>query len=142
MLHTTDQIFTALSTAYTMDGAFVYVPEGKIVENPIHIIFITTASEDKIITQPRNLFVASENSQATIIEHFVSENDGIYFTNTVTEIVAEDNAVVDHYKLQEESVNAFHIARLEIDQERSSNFTSHSISTGGAITRNDINARF
>ena len=125
-----------------MDGAFVYVPNGKIVENPIHIIFITTASEDKIITQPRNLFVASENSQVTIIEHFVSENDDIHFTNTVTEIVVEDNAVVDHYKLQEESKNAFHIASVEIDQERSSNFTSHSISTGGAITRNDINARF
>jgi Fe-S cluster assembly protein SufD len=117
-----NQIFTALSTAYTMDGAFVYVPEGKIVENPIHIIFITTASENKIITQPRSLFVASENSQVTIIEHFVSENDDIYFTNAVTEIVAENNAVVDHYKLQEESVNAFH--------------------TGGVITRNDINARF
>jgi Fe-S cluster assembly protein SufD len=137
-----NQIFTALSTAYTMDGAFVYVPEGKIVENPIHIIFITTASENKIITQPRSLFVASENSQVTIIEHFVSENDDIYFTNAVTEIVAENNAVVDHYKLQEESVNAFHIARVEIDQERNSNFTSHSISTGGVITRNDINARF
>jgi Fe-S cluster assembly protein SufD len=137
-----DQIFTALSTAYTMDGAFIYVPNGKIVEHPIHIIFITTASEDKIITQPRNLFVASEYSQVTIIEHFVSENDNIYFTNAVTEIVAEDNAVVDHYKLQEESKNAFHIARVEIDQEQKSNFTSHSISTGGAITRNNINARF
>ncbi len=137
-----NQIFTALSTAYTKDGAFVYVPDGKIVEDPIHIIFITTASEEKIIIQPRNLFVASKNSQVTIIEHFVSENNNIYFTNTVTEIVAEDNAIVDHYKLQEESKNAFHIARVEIDQERRSNFTSHSISTGGAITRNDINARF
>jgi Fe-S cluster assembly protein SufD len=137
-----NQIFTALSTAYTKDGAFVYVPDGKIIENPIHIIFITTASEEKIIIQPRNLFVASKNSQVTIIEHFVSENNNIYFTNAVTEIVAGDNATVDHYKLQEESKNAFHIARVEIDQERSSNFTSHSISTGGALTRNDINARF
>jgi len=137
-----NHIFTALSTAYTKDGAFVYVPEGKIVEHPIHIIFITTASEKKIIIQPRNLFVASKNSQVTIIEHFVSENDNIYFTNAVTEIVAEENAIIDHYKLQEESKNAFHIARVEIYQERNSNFTSHSISTGGVITRNDINARF
>jgi len=137
-----NQIFTALSTAYTKDGAFVYIPEGIIVKDPIHIIFITSGSNENIITQPRNLFVASENSQVTIIEHFVSENDSIYFTNSVTEIVAEDNAVVDHYKIQEESINAFHISRVEIDQERNSNFTSHSISTGGVITRNDINARF
>ncbi|MCH7963491.1 MAG: Fe-S cluster assembly protein SufD [Bacteroidetes bacterium] len=137
-----NQIFTALSTAFTKDGAFVYVPDSKIVEDPIHIIFITTASEKKIIIQPRNLFIASKNSQVTIIEHFVSENDNIYFTNAVTEIVAEENAIIDHYKLQEESKNAFHIARVEIDQKRSSNFTSHSISTGGVITRNDINAHF
>jgi Fe-S cluster assembly protein SufD len=137
-----NQIFTALSTAYTKDGAFIYVPEGKIVEDPINIIFITTKSEEELITQPRNLFIASENSQATIIEHYASENDSIYFTNVVTEIVVGENAAVDHYKIQEESVNAFHLARVEIDQERSSNFISHSISTGGVITRNDINARF
>jgi Fe-S cluster assembly protein SufD len=137
-----NQIFTALSTAYTKDGAFIYVPEGKIVEEPIHIIFITSASDEKLIIQPRNLFVAGYNSQVSIIEHYVSETDNIFFTNAVTEIVAGENAIVDHYKLQEESKNTFHIARTEIDLERNCNFTSHSISTGGAITRNDINARF
>ncbi|MCE7856176.1 MAG: Fe-S cluster assembly protein SufD [Ignavibacteria bacterium CHB3] len=66
----------------------------------------------------------------------------IYFTNTVTEIVAEENAVVDHIKLQEESKNAFHIARMEVDQERNSNFSSHLISTGAELSRNDFNAKF
>ena len=137
-----NNIFTALSTAYTEDGAFVYVPEGKIVEEPIHIIFITSAGDNKILTQPRNLFVAEKNSQVTIIEHYVSEEENIHFTNAVTEIVAEENAVVEHIKLQEESKKSFHIARMEVDQERNSNFSSHSISTGGDITRNEFNARF
>jgi len=137
-----NNIFTALSTAYTEDGAFVHVPEGKIVEEPIHIIFVTTAGGNKILIQPRNLFVAEKNSQVTIIEHYVSEEESIYFTNAVTEIVAEENAVVDHIKLQEESKKSFHIARMEVDQERNSNFSSHSISTGGDLTRNEFNARF
>ncbi len=137
-----NHIFTALSTAYTEDGAFIYIPAGKIVEEPIHIIFITTAGDKKILTQPRNLFVAEKSSQATIIEHYVSNEENIYFTNAVTEIIAEENAVVDHIKLQEESKKAFHIARMEVDQERNSNFSSHSISTGGDITRNEFNARF
>jgi Fe-S cluster assembly protein SufD len=137
-----NHIFTALSTAYTEDGAFVYVPEGKIVEESIHIIFITSVGDKKILTQPRNLFVAEKNSQATIIEHYVSAEESIYFTNAVTEIVAEENAVVDHIKLQEESKKSFHIARMEVDQERNSNFSSHSISTGGDLTRNEFNARF
>lgn len=137
-----NHIFTALSTAYTEDGAFIYVPAGKIVEEPIHIISITTSGTEKILTQPRNLFISEKNSQVTIIEHYASEEENIYFTNAVTEIVAEENAVVDHIKLQEESKKAFHIARMEVDQERSSNFSSHLISTGAELTRNDFNARF
>ena len=137
-----NHIFTALSTAYTDDGAFIFVPAGKIVEEPIHIIFITDSEDEKILTQPRNLFIAEKNSQVTIIEHYVGYKEQIYFTNTVTEIVAEENAVVDHIKLQEESKNAFHIARMEVDQERNSNFSSHLISTGAELSRNDFNAKF
>jgi Fe-S cluster assembly protein SufD len=134
--------FTTLSTAFTKDGAFIYVPDGKVVEDPIHIIFITKSGSEKILTQPRNLFVAGKNSQVTIIEHYVSDEESIYFTNSVTEIVADENAIVDHIKLQEESNKAFHIARMEVDQERRSNFSSHLISHGAEISRNDFNARF
>ncbi len=137
-----NHIFTALSTAYTEDGAFIYVPAGKIVDEPIHIIFITTSGNEKILTQPRNLFVAEKSSQVTIIEHYASEEENTYFTNAVTEIVAEENSVVDHIKLQEESKKAFHIARMEVEQERSSNFSSHLISTGADLSRNEFNARF
>jgi len=140
--HHQNNIFTALSTAYTNDGAFVYVPDGKIVEEPIHIIYITSSDDNKIIVQPRNLFIAGKNSQVAIIEHYVSAEESVYFTNSVTEIVADESSVVDHIKLQEESRNAFHIARMEIYQERNSNFSSHSISVGGELTRNDINSRF
>jgi Fe-S cluster assembly protein SufD len=137
-----NHIFTALSTAYAEDGAFIYVPVGKIVEEPIHIIFITDSGDEKILTQPRNLFIAEKDSRVTIIEHYVGKENETYFTNAVTEIVAEENAVVDHIKLQEESKKAFHIARMEVDQERSSNFSSHLISTGADLTRNEFNARF
>ncbi len=136
------QIFTSLSTAFTNDGAFIYVPDGKIVEEPIHIMFITDSTNKKVLSQPRNLFIAGRNSQVTIIEHYFSLDDSIYFTNSVTEFVADENAIIDHIKLQEESKNAFHIARMEVGQERSSNFTSHSISLGASIARNDFNSKF
>jgi Fe-S cluster assembly protein SufD len=137
-----NHIFTALSTAYTDDGAFIYVPAGKIVEEPIHVIFYTDSGNDKILIQPRNLFVTGKSSQVTVIEHYVGKEGEIYFTNAVTEIVAEENAIVDHIKIQEESKKAFHIARMEVDQERSSNFSSHLISTGADLTRNEFNAKF
>jgi Fe-S cluster assembly protein SufD len=134
--------FTTLSSAFTKDGAFIYVPDGKIVEDPIHIIFITKSGSEKILIQPRNLFVAGKNSQVSIIEHYVSDEETIYFTNAVTEIVVDENAIVDHIKLQEESKQAFHIARMEVAQQRNSNFSSHLISHGAEISRNDFNARF
>lgn len=135
-------IFTSLSTAFTKDGVFIHVPEGKIVEQPIHILFITISGNEKLLVQPRNLFIADKNSQVTIIEHFVNIDSEIYFTNTVTEAVVGENAVVDHIKLQEESKSAFHIGRTEIDQERTSNFTSHSVSLGASLSRNDFSAKF
>ncbi|NNG27719.1 MAG: Fe-S cluster assembly protein SufD, partial [Ignavibacteriaceae bacterium] len=140
--HHQTNIFTALSTSYTNDGAFVSVPDGKIVEDPIHLLFITDSKDTKLLVQPRNLFIAGKNSQVSIIEHYVSTDKSVYFTNTVTEIVADKGSVINHIKLQEESRNAFHIARMEVDQERSSNVSSHSISIGGELTRNDFNSGF
>jgi len=137
-----NQIFTALSTAYTKDGAFIYVPDGKIVEEAIHILFLTTESDENILTQPRNLFVAGKNSQVRLIEHYASLGENIYFTNSVTEVFADENSIVDHVKLQEENKKSFHVARMEIDQEKNSNFSSHAISLGGDIARNDFNSRF
>jgi Fe-S cluster assembly protein SufD len=136
-----DNIFVSLSTAFTKSGAFIYVPAGKIVEEPIHILFISS-SKNKVIVQPRNLFVAEENSQVSILEHYVSLGSETYFTNAVTEIAAGENAVIDHIKLQEENKKSFHIARMEVHQERSSNFTSHSISFGALFAKNDFNTRF
>ncbi len=137
-----EQIFTALSTAFTRDGAYIYIPDGKIVEDPVHILFVTDSGNENILTQPRNLIIAGKNSQATIVEHYVSTGENTYFTNSVTEVYADENAVIDHIKLQEESKKAFHISRTEVRQERNSNFVSHSISTGGEISRNDINSVF
>ena len=137
-----NQIFTALSTAYIKDGAFIFIPDGKVIEDAFHILFLTTSDDNKILSQPRNLFVIGKNSQVTIIEHYSSLNEDVYFTNAVTEIYADENAVIDHIKLQEESKKAFHIGRMEVDQERASNFSSHSISFGADLSRNDFNTKF
>lgn len=137
-----DNIFSSLNAAFTNNGAFIYIPNGKIIEKPIMILHLVSAGEDKILVQPRNLFIAGTNSQVKIIESYTSVNGGVYFTNAVTEIICGENAVVEHIKLQNESHNAFHIATIEIDLEKHSNFSSYNVSLGSAITRNNINAKF
>ena len=98
--------------------------------------------EEKILSQPRNLFIAGKNSQVTIIERYGSLQAGIYFTNVVSEIASGENSSIHHIKIQEESSNAFHVSRTEVGQGKNSNFVSYSISLGGEISRYDINSKF
>ncbi len=137
-----NDIFTSLSTAFTNGGAFISIADNCIADKPVYLLYLTKAGNSAIQIQPRNLIVAGNNTQLTVIEHFASTDSSTYFTNTITEIAAGKNAVIDHVKLQEESKNAFHFARMEVAQERSSNFTSHLVSIGGRLSRNDLNSKF
>ena len=135
------QHFVALNTAVLGDGAYVHIPRGVVVEQPIHLLFISNSTDDvATVSHPRSLIVAEENSQATIVESYVGIADQVYFTNAVTEVVLGPNAVVDHYKVQRESAKAFHVATTQMQLDRASNFRSHSINIGGSLVRNDINA--
>jgi Fe-S cluster assembly protein SufD len=85
--------------------------------------------------------VAGEGSRVRVIEtHAGSPGDG-YLTCPVTEVVVGANADVDHYKVQVESVAAFHMGMLQVHLGRDSRFATHSISTGGALVRHDVRAR-
>jgi Fe-S cluster assembly protein SufD len=135
-----EHAFTALNTALFRDGALLVIPEETVVEDPIHIIFHSMDSAGPIVTHPRCLIVIGRHSEITLVESYTGAADGAYFTNAVTEIVVGEGASVDHYKLQEESLRAFHVATLQVQQERSSKFSSHFISFGGRLVRNEVNA--
>jgi Fe-S cluster assembly protein SufD len=135
-----EHAFVALNTAFIEDGAFVLIPRNVTVEQPIHVVYTSTLHGDPTVSHPRTLIVAGENSRATVIECYVGFEDEVYFTNAVTEVVLGENAVLDHYKVQEESREAFHVAVMQVHQDRYSNFTSHSIALGGGLARNEVNA--
>jgi len=130
---------TALNTAYAYDGAFVYLPKGKILEKPIHIIFISDSKTTDIMSHPRNLIIAGENSKATVIESYHSFNHHFSFSNVVTEIVTEKESEIEHYKIQDESPKSYDINTTYVMQEKDSRFHSVTISWGGDIVRNNLN---
>jgi len=132
--------FTALNTAFFQDGAFVHVPAGQAVAEPIHLLFVSTAKDHGATAHPRNLIVAESDSRVTVIESYVSLCDTAYFTNSVTELVAADNAVVEHLKFQDENQQAFHIATVAAHGGRASNVVTHSIALGAKLSRTNIYA--
>jgi Fe-S cluster assembly protein SufD len=137
--------FTALNTAFLEDGAFVRIPRGTIAGEPVHLIFLSAADGEPAVSHPRNLILAEANSQATIIETYIAsvpERAGVSFTNAVTEVVCEEGAVLEHYKVQRESLSAFHVQTIQAALRRASNFASHNLCLGAALARTDINVLF
>lgn len=135
-----EHAFNALNAAFMVDGAFVFVPKGSVVDEPIQLLFLSTARHPAVVSHPRNLVVAENNSQVTLIETYVGVGTEVYFTNPVTEVVVGDYAVVDHYKLQCESASAYHVATMQFQQGRSSNLRSFSIALGGGLVRENLNS--
>jgi Fe-S cluster assembly protein SufD len=130
--------FAALNTAFASQGAFVYVPKGVTVKAPLHLLFITDATEKNKVTFPRILVVAEENSNVTLIESYASTADAQYFTNAVVELVLKAGARVEHYKVQRESAEAFHVATTVADLGANSSYDSTSITFGAQLSRHDI----
>ncbi len=131
--------FTALNTAFLAEGAFVYLPPGTVLPEIIHLLFLSDARGHKMVTHPRILIIADRGCQVSIVESYAGREDGAYFTNAVTEIVAENDSIVDYHKIQRESGRAFHLSALHVLQQHNSRFTSNAISLGSALARNDIN---
>ncbi len=133
--------FADLNTAFIEDGAFVRVPEGTFVDLPIHLLHLSTSRYEPTVRHPRVLILVGGGAQASFVESYAAAGtDGAYFTNAVTEIVGGRGAVVDHYRVQRESLSAYHVAALQARLARDCSFSTHSISVGGALVRNDVNA--
>jgi Fe-S cluster assembly protein SufD len=130
--------FTALNTAFIRDGALVSVPKGKNVEKPVHLIYAATSMGEGCVAHPRNLILAGPGSQATLVETYLGLEEEVYFTNAVTEIIAAESTVIEHCKIQRESPEAFHVGTTQVHQARNSKVTSHFVSLGGALVRNEV----
>jgi len=134
--------FAALNAAFLDDGAFVSIPDGVVLAEPIHVVFLSAPGSQPAASHPRVLIRAGRKSQAAIIESYGGPADAVYLTNAVSEITVEDGAVVDHYRLQRESNRAFHVGTLCVSQGRASRFASHAIALGASLSRLDIRQVF
>jgi len=139
--HTASNTFAALNQAFFTDGAFIFVPAGVAVAEPVQLIYISSAKQNGETILPRNLVIAEANSKLTVVESYISTGNVAYFTNAVTEILAGDNAKVEHIKLQDEALDAFHIATIAGEFGRASNVTVHSFALGAKLSRTNIRAK-
>ncbi len=130
----------ALNSACVEDGAVVVLPDGVALDAPVHCLFVSTPGDAPTVSHPRTLIVAGAGSRATVIERYVGA--GVYWTNAVTEIALGAGADLIHHRVQGEDERAFHLAALAAAQGADSQFTSHVVSFGAALSRGDLATRF
>ena len=132
-----DDAFAALNTAFAADGAFVHVPEDSSLKAPLHLIYVTTDGPQPTASYPRTLVVAERHSRLTVIESYVSLSSSQHFTNAVTEIVLDEGASVEHYRLLMDNPESFHVGNTRVYQDKDSTFSSASFARGAAVARTD-----
>lgn len=130
--------FCALNTAFLEDGAFIHIRRGAALQPPIHLLFISVADQVPLLNHPRNLIVAENGSELTVIEELVSLGNTAVFCNAATELVAGEGAVVSHYRIERENPVTFQISTLRVQQDKSANVATHSVLLGGALVRNNV----
>jgi Fe-S cluster assembly protein SufD len=134
-----EDAFTALNTAYTQGGGILEIAAGQSPTAPIHLVFLTTGSSQMVC--PRLLVKARRASHACVIVDFLSGAGGQDFVNAVSEVFVEANASLDWVIIQNEGPSSFHVNQLRIRQQRDSRLRVHTLSLGGGLVRNEIDAQ-
>lgn len=133
--------FTALNAGLAEDGAFVRIPANTTIEEPIHLVFVSDMGATPIVSHPRSVVRAGAGSRATIVETHAGIPGDVYLTNAVTEVVLDEDAAVEHYKVQNEAETAFHVAFLGVQHGRGSRFSAHSVALGSSLARHEVRVR-
>lgn len=127
--------FLSANTALFTDGVFIYIPDGITVEKPLQILSV--ADYDKpMLLQTRNLVYIGKNSQLTLIHCDDSYNHNRCFSNTVTEIVIDEDARLNHYKMQNLNDNSGLINQTFVRMRQNSSLLSNGVSFNGGNIRN------
>jgi Fe-S cluster assembly protein SufD len=129
-----DNPFAARNSALWEDGAFVYLPRGTVLEQPLQLIFFATGNDT--VNYPRILVIMEAASEATLLTEY--QGHGRCLSCPVTEIRQEAGAILNYYEVQEAPLEAWHVANLHLLQAKDSQINAQLFSLGGLGSRTDV----
>ncbi|HEY9536499.1 MAG TPA: Fe-S cluster assembly protein SufD [Kiloniellaceae bacterium] len=136
-----DQPLLALNTAMMMNGFVLRLAEGTVLHEPIEVVHLGGAGDRPLAYHPRNLIVLAPRAQATLIEHYTHMGEQPYYANIGTEVTLAEGAVLHHYKLQAEALDAFHTATVHAEVGPDALYDAFGMTTGARLSRNEIAVR-
>jgi len=130
-------VFTDLNQALFEDIVVIEIAAQASVPDPIHVLHVASGGPHALAS-PRLVIIAGEQSESSVIESYATGDNDAVFVNATTDVHVASGAFVDHVKLQRQADSSFHLASMFVQTGRRSRFTSHAITVGGRIARNDI----
>ncbi|MBC8215576.1 MAG: Fe-S cluster assembly protein SufD [Candidatus Marinimicrobia bacterium] len=130
--------FYLLNTALFDSGQAIIIPDNTTIEKPIDINYIKTGFTDLIMFQPRTIIQVGSGSEVSIIESHVGDNNLAYFTNNRSEIQVGTKSRLNYLSFQEDSLQAYHIHSVVIDQERNSLVSAGFFNIGSLLSCNNV----
>jgi Fe-S cluster assembly protein SufD len=129
----------ALNTAFVHGAVFIHVAKGQQIEHPLYIYHITDARSVNILSQPRSLMIIHEQAQVQVVESYSTLGNNESFTNQVMEIIVENAARLEYYKIQNDGSNTNQVSTTHIRQVGKSFTHTVTISLNGGLVRNNLN---
>ena len=129
----------ALNTSFIQEGVFIYVNKNQVLENPVYIYHLSDTRNNHTLAQPRSLIYVDQSAKVQLVETFATIGSMDSFTNEVMEIVVNTNAIVEYYKVQNDTANASQVTTTHIRQIGKSYAHAVTISLNGGIVRNNTN---
>lgn len=128
----------ALNTSFISGGIFISANKNEVVEHPVYLYHLSDASDNHVMAQPRSLIYVEESAKLQLVETYKTFGAMDSFTNEVMEVVVLDNAIVEYYKIQNDSVNSNHVGTTHIRQVGKCYVHTVTISLNGGVIRNNI----
>jgi len=132
---------SALNSAYMDSGVVVHVKRGVVVPEPIEIIRLNGHTDTPIVRHPRNLIVVEDGAQVTLVKNHTGLDVGGYLTNAVTDVHVGDGAILRHYTVQAENLDAVHLVSTNVNVGRDATYEAFSLAVGGRLSRSETNVR-
>ncbi|NJN26946.1 MAG: Fe-S cluster assembly protein SufD [Cyclobacteriaceae bacterium] len=131
--------FASLNTIFSYEGIFIKVDKNVQIDKPILLHYSGTDHPGHAIYQSRSLILAEPGARLSIVESYSSDHSEDHFSNHVSEIVVGANALLDYYKLQNQSASTYHVDNTFITQSKDSVVKSYVFTLEGKIIRNNLN---
>lgn len=150
-----EEAFSLLNQAFLEDGVFLFISKGVEVVKPIHLFYLTTEHFQEGMLHPRNLIILEKLAKAHVVETYAHLSQGIeaikeergkelqqpttvYMMNALTDIYLQEGAQLDHYKIQLEAFQAFHMGNISVRVPKDAHYRSFAFQLGGQLSRNNI----